>query len=134
MRHLLISTALCLGLATGASAQGVPTVDTQNIAQEIRQLQQMLEDFGIQSDIFENALEQLDVLQQQFDQLRPVADQGQGRGIVTSIRYLGAGSRVALRIGEAEVAALVPAGQTVPEQGAEVAIAFDPAALHVMEG
>lgn len=70
MRYLLISTALCLGLATSASAQGVPTVDTQNIAQEIRQLQQMLEDFGIQSDIFENALEQLDVLQQQFDQLQ----------------------------------------------------------------
>ena len=73
-----------------------------------------------------------------WSSLRPeqvrIADQGQGRGIVTSIRYLGAGSRVALRIGEAEVAALVPAGQTVPEQGAEVAIAFDPAALHVMEG
>ena len=60
MRQFLISTALCFGLAGGASAQGVPTVDTQNIAQEIRQLQQMLEDFGIQSDIFENALEQLD--------------------------------------------------------------------------
>lgn len=70
MKHLLISTALCLGIATSASAQGVPTVDTQNIAQEIRQLQQMLEDFGIQSDIFENALEQLDMLQQQFDQLQ----------------------------------------------------------------
>ena len=70
MRRFLISTALCFGLAGGASAQGVPTVDTQNIAQEIRQLQQMLEDFGIQSDIFENALEQLDMLQQQFDQLQ----------------------------------------------------------------
>lgn len=70
MRRFLISTALCFGLASGASAQGVPTVDTQNIAQEIRQLQQMLEDFGIQSDIFENALEQLDMLQQQFDQLQ----------------------------------------------------------------
>ena len=70
MRQFLISTALCFGLAGGASAQGVPTVDTQNIAQEIRQLQQMLEDFGIQSDIFENAVEQLDMLQQQFDQLQ----------------------------------------------------------------
>lgn len=70
MRRFLISMALCLGLASGASAQGVPTVDTQNIAQEIRQLQQMLEDFGIQSDIFENAVEQLDMLQQQFDQLQ----------------------------------------------------------------
>ncbi|WP_112312936.1 type IV secretion system protein, partial [Pseudogemmobacter bohemicus] len=70
MRRFLISTALCFGFASGASAQGVPTVDTQNIAQEIRQLQQMLEDFGIQSDIFENALEQLDMLQQQLDQLQ----------------------------------------------------------------
>ena len=70
MKPFLITTALCFGLASGASAQGVPTVDTQNIAQEIRQLQQMLEDFGIQSDIFENALEQLDMLQQQFDQLQ----------------------------------------------------------------
>ena len=70
MKPFLITTALCLGLADGASAQGVPTVDTQNIAQEIRQLQQMLEDFGIQSDIFDNALEQLDMLQQQFDQLQ----------------------------------------------------------------
>ena len=52
MKRLLICTAICLGLGSGASAQGVPTVDTQNIAQEIRQLQQMLEDFGIQTDIF----------------------------------------------------------------------------------
>ena len=29
----------------------------------------MLEDFGIQTDILENALEQPDMLQQQFDQL-----------------------------------------------------------------
>ncbi|MBJ2153167.1 type IV secretion system protein [Paracoccus sp. IB05] len=69
MKRFLISTAICLSLVSGASAQGVPTVDTQNIAQEIRQFQQMLEDFGIQTDIFENALDQLDLLQQQFDQL-----------------------------------------------------------------
>ena len=53
---------------------------------------------------------------------------------MSSVRYLGAGSRVTLRIGDTEVAALVPAGQPLPEQGAEAAIAFDPAALHVMEG
>ncbi len=47
----------------------MPTVDTQNIAQEIRQLQQMLQDFGIQTDLLDNALAQLDLLQQQFDQL-----------------------------------------------------------------
>ena len=61
--------ALGLAFAGPVTAQGVPTVDTQNIAQEIRQLQQMLQDFGIQTDLFDNALAQLDLLQQQFDQL-----------------------------------------------------------------
>ena len=62
--------ALGLAFAGPVTAQGVPTVDTQNIAQEIRQLQQMLQDFGIQTDLFDNALAQLDLLQQQFDQLQ----------------------------------------------------------------
>ena len=62
--------ALGLAFAGPVGAQGVPTVDTQNIAQEIRQLQQMLQDFGIQTDLFDNALAQLDLLQQQFDQLQ----------------------------------------------------------------
>ena len=61
--------ALTTALAGPIAAQGVPTVDTQNIAQEIRQLQQMLQDFGIQTDLLDNALAQLDLLQQQFDQL-----------------------------------------------------------------
>lgn len=52
-----------------AFAQGVPTVDTRNIAQEIRQLQQMLEDFGIQTDQLDTLLEQLDLVQQQLDTL-----------------------------------------------------------------
>ena len=62
--------ALATALAGPVSAQGVPTVDTQNIAQEIRQLQQMLEDFGIQTDLLDNALEQLEVVQNQLDQLQ----------------------------------------------------------------
>ncbi|MCC5966796.1 MAG: conjugal transfer protein TraF [Natronohydrobacter sp.] len=62
--------ALGLALAGPVSAQGVPTVDTQNIAQEIRQLQQMLQDFGIQTDLLDNALEQLQVVQDQLDQLQ----------------------------------------------------------------
>ena len=61
--------ALTATLASPVAAQGVPTVDTQNIAQEIRQLQQMLQDFGIQTDLLDNALEQLDMLQSQLDQL-----------------------------------------------------------------
>ena len=55
-------------------------------------------------------------------------------GTVTSARYLGAGSRVSVALSGTEVAAVLPAGQPVPEQGATVGLAFDPAALHVMEG
>jgi type IV secretion system protein VirB5 len=70
----LATTAATLALATAladpVAAQGVPTVDTQNIAQEIRQLQQMLQDFGIQTDLLDNALEQLQVVQDQLDQLQ----------------------------------------------------------------
>jgi type IV secretion system protein VirB5 len=73
LRISLTNTAATLALATAlagpVTAQGVPTVDTQNIAQEIRQLQQMLQDFGIQTDLLDNALAQLDLLKQQFDQL-----------------------------------------------------------------
>ena len=62
------SPARCWSLSP-VSAQGVPTVDTRNIAQEIRQLQQMLEDFGIQTDQLDTLLEQLDLVQQQLDTL-----------------------------------------------------------------
>jgi putative spermidine/putrescine transport system ATP-binding protein len=55
-------------------------------------------------------------------------------GTVTALRYLGAGSRVTMALGGAEVAALVPSGQAVPAVGATVGLAFDPAALHVMGG
>ncbi|WP_434615894.1 ABC transporter ATP-binding protein [Tabrizicola sp. M-4] len=55
-------------------------------------------------------------------------------GTVTGLRYLGAGSRVTVALNGTEVAALLPAGQPVPEPGATVGLAFDPAALHVMEG
>lgn len=64
------SLALGLSLTGPVAAQGVPTVDTQNIAQEIRQLQQMLQDFGIQTDLLDNALEQLEIVQNQLDQLQ----------------------------------------------------------------
>ena len=64
-----IALALALNVTGPAAAQGVPTVDTQNIAQEIRQLQQMLQDFGIQTDLLDNALAQLETLQGQLQQL-----------------------------------------------------------------
>lgn len=70
MIRFLSAVATCaLMVASPLFAQGVPTVDTRNIAQEIRQLQQMLEDFGIQTDQLDTLLEQLDLVQQQLDTL-----------------------------------------------------------------
>jgi len=57
-------------------------------------------------------------------------------GIVTGLRYLGAGSRVAVQLAgdAAEVAALLPSGAAVPPVGARIGLAFDATDLHVMEG
>ena len=77
MKGFLGRTAVValVGAAGGLSVapavgQGVPTVDTQNIAQEIRQLQQMLKDFGIQSDQLDALLKQIDLIQKQLDTLQ----------------------------------------------------------------
>lgn len=70
MIRIISAIITCAMLAISpAIAQGVPTIDTRNIAQEIRQLQQMLEDFGIQTDQLDTLLEQLDLVQQQLDTL-----------------------------------------------------------------
>ena len=69
IRFLSTIYTCALLAASPLLAQGVPTVDTRNIAQEIRQLQQMLEDFGIQTDQLDALLEQHDLVQQQLDTL-----------------------------------------------------------------
>ena len=56
--------------APAAYAQGVPTVDTQNIAQEIRQLQQMIEDEILQNDQLLQLQNQFQTLQDQYTQLQ----------------------------------------------------------------
>ncbi|MFV1630798.1 type IV secretion system protein [Phaeobacter sp. JH20_18] len=53
-----------------AYAQGVPTVDTQNIAQEIQQLRQMIEDEILQNEQLQQALAQLETLREQYAQLQ----------------------------------------------------------------
>jgi len=53
-----------------AYAQGVPTVDTQNIAQEIQQLRQMIEDEVLQNEQLQQALAQLETLREQYAQLQ----------------------------------------------------------------
>jgi putative spermidine/putrescine transport system ATP-binding protein len=66
--------------------------------------------------------------------LRLVAPEGAPlSGRVASLRYLGAGTRVVVEAPGAELGVLVPAGQTLPEAGATVGLAFDPGALHVMD-
>jgi putative spermidine/putrescine transport system ATP-binding protein len=69
--------------------------------------------------------------------LRPEAirlGDGPHRGRVTATRYQGAATRVTLDLGGATIAALAPAGTPAPPEGAELAFAFAPGALHLMTG
>lgn len=66
---LAISAPVGLG-PIAAIAQGVPTVDTQNIAQAIRQLQQMIEDEILQSDQLLQLKQQFQALRDQYAQLQ----------------------------------------------------------------
>ena len=59
-----------LGVAGPVRAQGVPTVDVQNIAQEINQLRQMIEDEVLQNEQLTQLLSQLDTLRDQYAQLQ----------------------------------------------------------------
>ena len=70
--------------------------------------------------------------------LRPeslhLSDAAPLKGTVTGLRYLGAGSRVTLRVAGQDIAAVLPATAAPPAPGATVGIGFDPSSLHVMEG
>jgi len=67
---LVIATAPAPFLVAPAVAQGVPTVDTQNIAQEIQQLRQMIEDEVLQNEQLVQLREQFATLQDQLAQLQ----------------------------------------------------------------
>ena len=78
MGHLLMRTALATTLGIGlhfatfspALAQGVPVVDTQNIAQNIQQLRQMIEDEILQNEQLTQLREQLATLTEQLAELQ----------------------------------------------------------------
>ena len=78
MRDLLLRTALATTLGIGlhlgtlslALAQGVPVVDTQNIAQNIQQLRQMIEDEILQNEQLTQLREQLATLTDQLAELQ----------------------------------------------------------------
>ncbi|HQY45071.1 MAG TPA: ABC transporter ATP-binding protein [Paracoccaceae bacterium] len=55
-------------------------------------------------------------------------------GRVTALRYLGAGTRVALESHGQELAVLAPAGTLMPQPGEVVGLSWDAKALHVMAG
>lgn len=67
---LVMATAPAPFLTVPAVAQGVPTVDTQNIAQEIQQLRQMIEDEVLQNEQLVQLREQFATLQEQLAQLQ----------------------------------------------------------------
>jgi putative spermidine/putrescine transport system ATP-binding protein len=65
-----------------------------------------------------------------------VSTQTNGTGIparVVSVSYIGAATRLGLDAEGLRLHATVPAGVTVPEQGADVVLSFGVNALHVME-
>ena len=77
LRSTVAATMLGAGVATigltvaaPVHAQGVPTVDVQNIAQEINQLRQMIEDEVLQNEQLTQLLAQLDTLREQYAQLQ----------------------------------------------------------------
>lgn len=61
-----------------AWAQGVPTIDGQNTLQTIKQLEAMLRDAGVQSDLLTNAVKQVEQLQAQLTQLQDIYSQFSG--------------------------------------------------------
>lgn len=70
MMNKFLMTAAALAISSSvAMAQGVPTNDTQNTLQTIKQLQAMLDDAGVQSDQLNQLIEQGTKLQAQLDQL-----------------------------------------------------------------
>jgi len=71
-----------------------------------------------------------------WSSLRPEAlrpdPAGRLTGTITALRYLGSGNRVTLTTQGQDIAALLPTA-TSPEIGSTITLAFDPAALHVMD-
>ena len=73
----------------------------------------------------------------QWASLRPentrLATTGPITGTVTSLRYLGAATRVMVKSGDTEIAALIASDHPLPDPGSQTAIGFDAKDLHIME-
>ncbi|MEJ6396027.1 type IV secretion system protein [Gymnodinialimonas sp. 2305UL16-5] len=67
---LVTATTLCV--TSPAMAQGVPTIDSRSLLQQIQILEQMLQDMGIQNQQLTQIIEQVNLLQQQIAQLEQI--------------------------------------------------------------
>lgn len=88
MRKILISSVASLFLFNPSvvMAQGVPTVDTKNIVQSIKQLQNMIKDLGVQNKQLDQLISQVKVLDDQLKQAQQLYKSVTGvRNIVGSV-------------------------------------------------
>lgn len=72
IKHFLFCAGLAFASPAALHAQGVPTVDTQSIAQQINQIKRMLEDYGIQTDMLNKLVDQLAELEKQTSELQGI--------------------------------------------------------------
>lgn len=72
IKHFLFCAGIALASPVALHAQGVPTVDTQSIAQQINQIKRMLEDYGIQTDMLDKLVDQLAELEKQTSELQGI--------------------------------------------------------------
>ena len=72
----------------------------------------------------------------QWASLRPealhLAETGPIHGLVQSQRYLGTGTRISLKLHDTDIAAFLPAGSPIPDEGSPVTLTFAPEALHLL--
>ena len=94
-------------------------------------------DFVGSSNVLPPALTKLLGGPANWSSLRPeslrIDPAGPLQGTVTALRYLGAGHRITLTVHGTEIAAVLPAGSTLPDIGSPVTLGFDTPSLHVME-
>ncbi len=65
--------------------------------------------------------------------IAPSGDKGALIAIMVAAHYLGGTTRIVTEVGGQRIAGLVQAGESVPEPGARVRLAFDKSALHILE-
>ena len=71
IRNTLIAASVAV-LPTVSVAGGVPTIDTQNLLQELKIYEQMLKDAGVQADHLSKLIEQVELLEEQLARLEEI--------------------------------------------------------------